>query len=163
MIKRLSLLILAFCTVTGAVAWAQLGGLFSKDVPVVDVAAIVLAAQPGEQVSGERPLQLVDVRSDAETAVSVIPGAITMAEYESNPERYADSRIVPYCTVGYRSRKYTEALLERGVDAANFEGSIIAWVEAGQPLVTLDGRATRRVHTWSKAIGVPPAYEQVYD
>jgi len=163
MLKRISLLILVFCVVTGVVAWAQLGGLFAKDVPVVDVDTILEARQRDEQARSDAPLQLVDVRSDAEISVSVIPGAITRAEYERDPERYADRRIVPYCTVGYRSRKYTAALLERGVDAANFDGSIIAWVEAGQPLVTLDGEATRRVHTWSKAFDVPPAYEQVYN
>jgi hypothetical protein len=87
--------------------------------------------------------------------VSLIPGAITRSDYESNRARYAAQRIVPYCTVGYRSGKYTEKLRQQGVDAVNFEGSIMAWVEAGQPLVTPNGKDTRRVHTWSRQIKAP--------
>jgi rhodanese-related sulfurtransferase len=91
----------------------------------------------------------------------MIPGAVTKAEYEANAERYADYRIVPYCTVGVRSGAYTRELRERGIDAVNFDGSILGWVEEGLPLVTPDGESTRRVHTWSKAFGVPEGYVQV--
>lgn len=46
---------------------------------------------------------LVDVRSQAEQAVSVIPGAITAQQYEVGTDRYAGKTVVPYCTVGGRS------------------------------------------------------------
>jgi hypothetical protein len=45
----------------------------------------------------------------------------------------------------------------------NFDGSIIAWVEAGLPLVTAGGESTVRVHTWSSNIQVPSGYVQVVD
>ncbi len=53
---------------------------------------------------------LVDVRSPAEQKISMIPGAITMKEFESNCGQQHQRRIqddnltvVTYCTVGYRS------------------------------------------------------------
>ena len=46
---------------------------------------------------------LVDVRTEEERAVGIIPGAITQKEFESAPEKYADKEVVCYCTVGYIS------------------------------------------------------------
>lgn len=153
--------------IAAASVWGQLGSLFKPDVPVVGVETLTNAVARGELVvedGGEsKPFLLVDVRDDNEFAVSMLPGAITLAEYERSRGRYAGHRIVPYCTVGYRSGKYTAKLLEQGVDAVNFEGSIMGWVEAGQPLVTPAGEETRRVHTWSRQIAAPPGYVQVVD
>lgn len=164
--KKAAGVLLGLGVLFGAVAWAQFGGLFAPDVPSVSVEELV-AAQQGGVPEGSRenrsPFLLVDVRDDNEFSVSMIPGAITRSEYENHRDRYSAQRIVPYCTVGYRSGKYTEKLREQGVDAVNFEGSIMAWVEAGQPLVTPDGEDTRRVHTWSRQIKAPPGYVQVVD
>ena len=179
MLARISLAIALFCVLTGAAAWAQFSGLFSGGVPVIEVSELTAAFEepatrdsrrveldtPAPKAADDdaKPLLPLDVRSEEEIAVSVIPGAITRAEYEADPGRYAGYRLVPYCTVGYRSRQYTETLLDEGVDAVNFEGSIIAWVEAGQPLETLDGEGTNRVHTWSSRFTVPDSYVQVYE
>jgi rhodanese-related sulfurtransferase len=155
---------------SAGIASAQFAGLFGPDVPTIEVADITASTGPSSAPanakngsSGGKPLLLVDVRSAEEVAVSMIPGAISRDEYERNAQHYADYRIAPYCTVGARSEKYTRNLREKGVDAVNFKGSIIAWVEAGQPLVTPEGESTRRVHTWSRFIGVPEDYEQVFD
>lgn len=48
-------------------------------------------------------LVLLDVRSEEERVVGTIPGAITKAEFEAAPERYADKEVVCFCTVGYIS------------------------------------------------------------
>jgi rhodanese-related sulfurtransferase len=162
--SRLVLTLGLGCAIAVAAVWAGFDSLFGARVPTVTVQELIAAAATtGPSAIGPaKPLQLVDVRSDAEIAVSVIPGAITRQEYEANPDRYAGARIVPYCTVGYRSRQYTEKLLKQGVDAANFDASIIGWVRAEQPLITLQGEPTRRVHTWSANFEVPAAYEQVY-
>ena len=148
--------------VAGA-ASAQLLDLFGTAVPTIDVSELPRAPGGDGAPIGEdaRPVLLVDVRSDEETAVSMIPGAITRATYERDAALYADYRIVPYCTVGARSKRYTRALREAGVDAVNFEGSIMGWIEDGRPLVTPAGEPTVRVHTWSAAFDVPPGYEQV--
>lgn len=157
---------LALCLSLAPAAHAQWEHLLDPDVPVIAVQDLAEAireptAADGDAGNGGKPLLLVDVRSARETAVSIIPGAVTREAYERDASKYANFRIVPYCTVGVRSGRYTRMLLEQGVDAVNFEGSIIAWVAAGLPLVTIEGERTRRVHTWSRAIRVPAGYEQV--
>ncbi len=159
--KRFVFAAAALCVLASALGWAQFGTWFQAPLPTISVEEISTAAGAGDVKDEEKRLLLVDVRSEREIAVSMIPGAISKAQYEAEPERYADFRIVPYCTVGYRSGKYTKMLLDAGRDAANFEGSIIGWVNAGLPLVTPAGEATNRVHTWSTEIGVPAAYVQV--
>ena len=53
---------------------------------------------------------VVDVREAAETAVSMIPGAVTKEQFEAEAERYAQHTVVAYCTIGYRSGKYCQEL-----------------------------------------------------
>ena len=155
-----------FCAVLTTPALAQFAGLFGDDVPTIGVDELVTALAAGDMRDGEiaqggRAVLLVDVRSARETGVSMIPGAVTRDAYEQNAAAYEGYRIVSYCTVGVRSERYTRALRKKGVDAVNFEGSILAWVEAGLPLATPSGEPTRRVHTWSARFSVPAGYEQV--
>ena len=142
-------------------------GDYLGEVPTVGVETVARTIEePAARAAptDERPMLLVDVRSQKEIDVSMIPGAVTREEFERNAQRYVEEyRIVPYCTVGARSKAYTKELRERGIDAVNFEGSIIGWAEAELPLVTRDGEPTRRVHTWSSAFQVPESYEQVTD
>ena len=44
---------------------------------------------------------------------------------------------------------------DKGVDAYNLRGSILAWTHAGGPLETADGTPTNVVHTWGKAWALP--------
>ncbi|HBO11501.1 MAG TPA: rhodanese-like domain-containing protein [Halieaceae bacterium] len=143
---------LAALVVTLLAPLASAQGLFGGSVPTITLEEIREAEEKGE------PLQFVDVRSEEEMAVSMLPGAITRREYERNPGTYEDARIVPYCTVGARSGKYTRELRERGITAVNYRGSIIDWVEHGEPLVTPDGEPTKRVHTYSDRFSVPEPY-----
>lgn len=154
--------IVAVLLLAGA-ASAQFFDLFVGAVPTITVAELPRSPDPAHAslAADGKPLLLVDLRSAQETAVSMIPGAITREAYERDADRYADYRIVPYCTVGARSRRYTQTLREAGIDAVNFEGSILGWVEDGRPVVTPAGDRTVRVHTWSAAFDVPPGYEQV--
>lgn len=106
---------------------------------------------------------LVDVRTEAETSVSVIPGAITKAEYESKMNAdYRGKKVVVYCTVGGRSGAYAKQLAAKGVDVVNFKGSILAWAGAEQPFETLDRKPTKRVHTYNGRNRVLASYEAVY-
>lgn len=158
--------IAVFCAVLTTPALAQFAGLFGGDVPTIGVDELVAALADGDMRDEEiapdgRAVLLVDVRSARETGVSMIPGAVTRDAYEHNAADYEGYLIVSYCTVGVRSERYVRALRAKGVDAVNFEGSILAWVEAGLPLVTPSGEPTRRVHTWSARFGVPAGYVQV--
>jgi len=154
-------------------ASAQFGGLFGGGPKVETIETDALAKMLREQreveakakaASAEAPTAdfvVVDVRSDAEVNVSVIPGAITKAQYEKNRDQYAGRLVIPYCTVGGRSGAYAKQLAEDGVKVKNYKGSILKWVDAGLPLVTLKGQSTNRVHTYSDRYRIPAKYEQV--
>jgi rhodanese-related sulfurtransferase len=146
---------LAALTIALLAPLAGAQGIFGPSVPTITLEEIRELEESGETV------QFVDVRSEEEMAVSMLPGAITRREYERNPDAYEDARIVPYCTVGARSGKYTRELQERGVAAVNYRGSILDWVEHGEPLVTPEGEPTKRVHTYSDRFSVPEPYTAV--
>jgi rhodanese-related sulfurtransferase len=125
-------------------------------VPEVDTATVI-------KLIAEKKVVLVDVRTKKEQAVSMIPGAITAAEFEKNPSVYKDKVVVSYCTVGYRSAKYAQQMNRKGMVVKSFNGSIIGWCQANEPLAAPDGKETRRVHTYGpKWDLLPPEYEAVW-
>ncbi len=111
------------------------------DVPTVDAGEVARRIDDGSAV-------LVDVREPHERAVSTLPGAISSDEFEKRSAEFTGRQVVTYCTVGYRSSKYARALMRKGWDVSNFEGSILAWTHAGGTLVDSEGEETRRVHVF---------------
>ena len=117
---------------------------------------ITPAAVTALQISGSQRIVLVDARSAEEYAVSSIPSSLTVEEFEAREAEFKDAKVIAFCTIGYRSSQYVEALQKRGtvVDAANLEGSILAWTHAGLPLVERRGGgeevATDRVHVFDE-------------
>lgn len=163
---------LAVGCLSASTGLAQLGGLFGG--PTIDVietdelrkmleqqTKIEQDAKAAAATAKPPSFVVVDVRSDAEVNVSVIPGAITKAAFEKSPEKYRGRLVIPYCTVGGRSGAYAKKLAGDGVKVKNYKGSILKWVDAELPLVTLDGKPTRRVHTYSDRYKIPASYEQV--
>ena len=129
----------------------------SEFAEVPDVAASDLA----EWLDDEKTI-LVDVRKKKERDVSLIPGSITREEYESNADQYEGFRVVSYCTIGYRSGKYTERLLGDGVDAWNLTAGILGWVHSGQP-VEHEGEQSWKVHVYGRQWSLLPGdYEAVW-
>ncbi|QDV70467.1 hypothetical protein Poly24_41910 [Rosistilla carotiformis] len=165
-----SLMLLAFDAPSASAQLSNLFG-FGPKVPTISTAELnqELAAQRDAEAKSlaagtDAPVPrfvVVDVRSEAEVNVSVIPGAITKAEYEKNRQQYQGRTVISYCTVGGRSGKYAAQLAKEGVDVKNYKGSILKWVDAKLPLVTLEGQPTNRVHTYSDRYSVPAEYEQV--
>lgn len=156
---------------------AQLGGLLGHRVrvPVVTVVKVRkmqlefakrLAKTPLlDRPNTKKPepeFVLIDVRDPAESDVSVIPGAITAKDYESDPSKYEGRQIIAYCTSGYRSDKYAAKLIERDVNAVNMKASILGWCAAKLPLETKERKPTRRVHTYSSQNKVPGIYEAIH-
>jgi len=154
---------------------AQFGSIFGgsstapAEVSVSDITRLKAEQAKAEKAAKEqgarKPLPsfvLVDVRSPKETAVSVIPGAIPKEQFEKNAKQFRDRTVITYCTVGYRSDKYARKLIQQGFTAKNFKGSILGWCRANQPLVTLQGEATNRVHTYSSSNKVPARYKAVW-
>jgi len=107
-------------------------------------------------------LVLVDVRTPEEIAVSYIPGAITVAEYENNLARYQDATVIAYCTIGYRSGLYAEKLQQQGIEALNLAGSLLSWSHVGGRL-TNGTKDTRKIHVFGRQWQLTSsAYESVW-
>lgn len=75
-----------------------------------------------------------------------------------------DARCVVYCTVGYRSGRYAEALRRQGKDAYNLAGGILAWTHHGGALEEPGGAgSTRAVHVFARKWDLAAsAYESTY-
>ncbi|HEV2892099.1 MAG TPA: rhodanese-like domain-containing protein [Frankiaceae bacterium] len=86
---------------------------------------------------------LLDVREDDEWQAGHIEGAThipmsgLMGRVDEVPK---DREVVVLCKVGGRSAQVTAFLRQRGWDnVTNLDGGVVAWVEAGRPLVTDTG------------------------
>lgn len=164
---------------TALVLWMCLDGLANaqlfrwgpeiKEISALELHQLIVAeAQRTRQLTAtgnaaRKPeFVVVDVRDPSEYQVSLIPGAISKAQYESDLRSYAGTTVIPYCTVGGRSAQYAKQLAAKGVKVLNFNESIIGWCNARLPLVTVDGKTTNQVHIYNSRYRVPAEYQAVY-
>ncbi|MEZ6086497.1 MAG: rhodanese-like domain-containing protein [Pirellulaceae bacterium] len=134
------------------------GGITGIRVPTVstsDLQRILSGNEASDYV-------VVDVRSTAEQSISMIPGAITMRQYESEFASYVDRVLIAYCTIGGRSYLYARKMKRRGIVALNYRDGIVGWCRSGLLLEDLRGQPTPRVHPYWPIFGVPSQYERCY-
>lgn len=98
---------------------------------------------------------LLDTREYQEYKISHIPNAIHVGYDSFDLEKVKDvpknSRIVCYCSVGYRSEKIVQQLIKAGFsNVYNLYGSIFEWVNCGYPVVDTDENKTQNVHSYSR-------------
>ena len=80
---------------------------------------------------------LLDVRADHEWAAGRAPDAvhITLSEIPDRLDSLSKERvIVCVCRTGSRSWRAGTFLIERGFNAVNLEGGLVAWASEGQNL-----------------------------
>ena len=79
---------------------------------------------------------LLDVRTDREWAEARIDGSrhIPMDQLMGRMDEI-DDQIICVCAVGARSARVAQFLTARGKEAANLDGGLYAWADAGLPLV----------------------------
>jgi sodium/bile acid cotransporter 7 len=97
----------------------------------------------------------VDVRGDAERAVSTIPGAIVPNQLAGALELEPDRQIIVYCTIGARSANFTNRLKRHGIEARNLVGGVLAWANAGGGFEH-EGSSTTSVHVNGPAFNILP-------
>lgn len=96
----------------------------------------------------QKPPILLDTRTAEEFAVSHLKSA--QQEVSCLPK---DASIVVYCSIGYRSARYAEALRQQGfTDVQNLAGSIFQWANEGRPLYRGEQR-THKVHAYNAQWG----------
>lgn len=105
--------------------------------------------------------QLIDVREKKEQDVSMLKNAITAKEFLiSTPKK--DTLYIPYCTIGYRSGRFSQKLMKKGIQVKNLKGGILGWICAGGE-VFKDGKVIKKAHTYgSQWEYLPENYEAVY-
>jgi len=101
----------------------------------------------------------LDAREEAEYEVSHLAAAVFVGYEKFNLESISrlekNSKIVVYCSVGYRSEKIAEKMKAAGfTNVSNLYGGIFEWVNQENPVVDTDGQETKNVHAYNKTWGV---------
>lgn len=102
-------------------------------VPEIDVTEAAARQAAGTPV--------IDVREPDEYAEGHVPGAplIPLGTLEDRVgEVPSEGEVLVICKLGGRSNKAAEFLRSQGVDAVNIAGGTMAWIEAGERVVTGD-------------------------
>lgn len=99
----------------------------------------------------------LDARERNEYDVSHIDSAIWVGydtfDIDSLKDIAKDKKIIVYCSVGYRSEKITEKMLDAGfIDVSNLYGGIFEWVNTDQPVYDENGK-TEKVHAYNENWG----------
>ena len=122
--------------------------LLSHSVPEVSVSDIDIS----EAI-------LLDSREIAEYNVSKIEGARWVGYNDFTMDRIDDidkeTKVIVYCSVGYRSEKISEKLIAAGFkDVSNLYGGIFEWKNQGNDVVDLNDTVVEQVHACTKFWGV---------
>lgn len=106
---------------------------------------------------------IIDVRSEAEREISVIPDAVSIGEFEAAIGLYRERSILVYCTVGCRSGAYVRTLQAQGFSAFNLWGGVLDWAGSGREFISPDGLPVRSVHVFGEKWNIlPPGYEGIW-
>lgn len=101
----------------------------------------------------------LDAREAHEYEVSHIKDAIFVGYDDFQMQRVLDNvpkskKVVVYCSVGYRSEKVSEQLLEAGYqDVSNLYGGIFEWKNLDYPVYNAQDK-TNKVHAFDRIWGV---------
>ncbi len=96
-----------------------------------------------KEMKSSENLTIVDTRTAEEQQVSMIPGAITVEQFETHPEQHKGNKIVAYCTIGVRSGMFVKSLEQSDWDTYNLTGAILGWTHVDGDLASEEGPTTR--------------------
>lgn len=130
---------------------SELLGKRFPDVPSTSTAALAALLEAGT------PLILIDTRTSEEFGLSHLPAARHAENIDGALRLVAgmpsDTRIVTYCSIGYRSASVARALLRAGYrNTTNLDGSIFRWANENRPLAG-PAAASGLVHPFDESWG----------
>ena len=127
-------------------------GMYSYTVPLMQ------STQLSYELERNTDIIILDARENDEYEVSHIENALVVG-YE-NVDLQAldtvakDTKVVVYCSVGYRSERVGEQLQERGfTNVHNLYGGIFDWINNEYPVYSNDTVTTDTVHGYNKNWG----------
>ena len=126
--------------------------MYRKTVPLLTV------GQAARLQAQDKQVLFLDTREKAEYQVSHIKNAVWVGYRDFSLQRVAgiprQTPVVVYCSVGYRSEKIGEKLLQAGfTNVHNLYGSIFEWVNQGYPVFKSPTEQTSQVHAYSRSWG----------
>lgn len=130
----------------------DLEGMYSNSIELI-------TPQDLSKIQNEGSVYILDAREKDEFNVSHIPKAIFVGyekfSIKTVSEIPIDAQIIVYCSLGVRSEKIGEKLVEAGYNnVKNLYGGVFEWIYQDLPVVDKRGTRTIRVHTydeeWSK-------------
>jgi rhodanese-related sulfurtransferase len=123
--------------------WHLRGGLPHVKIEIMDAEPLVASSDVADLPIEFGPgAMLLDVREDDEWARGHAAGArhIPMGEVPNRLEEIdPQATLYVVCKVGGRSAKVAEYLARNGYAPVNVSGGMLAWANAGRPVVTDDG------------------------
>jgi rhodanese-related sulfurtransferase len=122
----------------GELAFRRVAHHTGSDIAARNSEVIEIDAATLSESLAQGNVRVIDVRTDAEVAEGVIPGAehIAMDRFDPAALDTSDGRaIVLYCRSGRRSAMVAEKLAEHtGEPAVHLEGGVLAWQASGGAL-----------------------------
>ncbi|MCB9225336.1 MAG: rhodanese-like domain-containing protein [Crocinitomicaceae bacterium] len=114
------------------------------------------AEQLRSDISKKSPVVILDSRERKEYNVSHISNAVYVGydQFNVNILNGVDknTKIYVYCSVGYRSEKIGEKLINAGyTNVFNLYGGLFNWCNNGMPMVDENGNQTTRIHGYDKS------------
>ncbi len=152
-IAVLFLFIFIACGRSEGMSWKSVEIIIEQDFP--DTSS-VSTAQLSHMLDNQEPVVVIDVRAGEEYHVSHILGAehIESAQEVEKLVVGKNTKIVFYCSVGYRSAKITSELRKQGfTNAFNLTGGIFEWANRGLD-VYQNGEKVDTVHPFNKHWGM---------
>jgi len=137
--------------------WPDIRRRIAKSFPQVPAITTVRLARWLGDDKRLKPV-LLDVRSREEYEISHLPGAV-WAETEKQQRAVLDGQpparpVVLYCSVGWRSARAADRLLQGGGRTVwNLDGSIFQWANEARPLVDAANKTTHHVHPYDRSWG----------
>lgn len=92
-------------------------------------------AELKSMVENKEPVTMIDVRTLEEYNQGHIPGAVPIESIKDLKAFKYEGRVVLYCNTGRRSQTALRLFKDNGIEAADLEGGIKAWKEAGGNVV----------------------------
>lgn len=126
----------------------MLDSMYQHSVPLISVEDFIKM--------DKHELYVLDTREEEEFKVSHLKNARHVGYFWFDMRKIydipLDANVVLYCSVGNRSEKIGEKLLDAGYkNVFNLYGSIFEWINEGNPVYKQNGVQTSEIHTYDKA------------
>ncbi len=126
-----------------------LDSIYDRNVPQVSVEEFI--------EMNKSDLFVLDIREEEEYKVSHLKNARHVGYFWFDMRKIydipKDAQLVLYCSIGNRSEKIAQKLMNAGYRNVNIlYGGIFEWVNSGQPVYKLNGAQTSEIHTYTKKL-----------